>query len=150
MNPTSIVRDVVSKSIAVARLPLDMANGLLGSRGLGVDDVDGRVRESVGTLVGDDKLRAEGARRRAATKQRAKAERLRADAGSRETAAARESAKSREKVSELEDRARLEQLKDESEALGEREDAQVTADEAKRLKAAAERVKETRKSRASA
>lgn len=147
MDAISIVGGVVSKSIAIARIPLDLANTLLGRRGLAVDAVDARVRESAGTLLGDRELRADGARQRAATNQRERAQRLRTDAERRTQAATKSSAKSREKVSELEDAERLAQLKNEAEVLDERQSAHVAADKAKRLKATAERVKRERKSR---
>jgi uncharacterized protein YjbJ (UPF0337 family) len=149
MNALTLVRTAVSGSIKVARLPLDLANGLLGRHGLEVDAADARVRESVGRAVGDQELRKDGARRRAATKQRERASTLRADADRREKTATRTARDAAGKLDELEDRERLEQLENEAEALDKRSAAQTAADESQRLEAAAERVKETRKDRVS-
>lgn len=141
----SLVGDVVTGSLKLARLPLDVINRVLGRNGLEVDAAEARVEESVGTLVGDKKLRADGARKKAATGQRARAQRLRADADRRDKAAAKAATSAASNLDELAKRERLAQLDDESSALGDRQDAQVAADEADRLGDAAAAVKAARK-----
>lgn len=147
MDVLSIGRTAVSTSIKVARIPFDLANGLLGRRGLEVDAAEARVRETAGRVVGDNELKASGVRKRTATSQRERAAKLRADAKSREKAAQTRAAKAKANLSELEDRERLEQLEEVGDALGQRKSAQVAEDEAKRLGDAAARVKQQRKAK---
>lgn len=144
----SVVGDVVSGSIKVARLPLDVANRVLGRSGLEVDEADARVREAAGTLAGDSALKAQGTRKKTATAQRKRAARLRSDADTRDAAAAQAASDAGENLDELTKRERLSQLRDASDALGEQRDAQTASDEADRLGDSAARVKQARKSRA--
>jgi hypothetical protein len=95
MNLRSLPRAAVGGYIKAVRWPLDRATSLLGhGSGNGtsraeaaVDRADAAAREVAGTALGDDTLKAEGARRRGAVDERERAVALREQAEAKAQAA---------------------------------------------------------------
>jgi len=88
MDVRTVGRTTVDAWLRVARLPIDTASRLLpnGDRGprtpalLVVDRIDATIRDTIGSLLGDEELRADATRRRAAADERQNAIKLRVEA----------------------------------------------------------------------
>lgn len=88
MNARSISRTAVEGSLRLVRLPLDAAIGRLPGNGTGprptatlaLDRADATLRAFAGTILGDSVLREDAHMRRAALKERERAQALRGEA----------------------------------------------------------------------
>jgi hypothetical protein len=87
MNLRTIPRAAVGGYVKLLRLPIDTALALMGRNGatkVAVDRAEATARGVAGQALGDEELKAEAGRRSAAADERARANRLRAEAQSRQ------------------------------------------------------------------
>src|SRR5829696_4053107 len=82
MNARAIPRAAISGYVKVLRLPLDLVVGRTGNEAaeLTLDRTEATVLAVAGTVIGDQELKEDAARRRAAADDREEALRLRAEA----------------------------------------------------------------------
>lgn len=140
MSLTAFPRAVVGASLKTLRVPVDAALKLAGHAdadsgpALAVDRVEGTVRSAAGAVLRDEELRAEGARKKTAAGERAKAAELSEQADALRAQARRDAAQDRREATERE-----RELKQQAErsAAKRKEDAARRAQEKKQQAAEA-------------
>ena len=104
MDLMTVPRTIISGSIAATKWPVDTGLRLIGQgegpAAVTVDRLDGTARSLIGGLLGDDQLQQDGVDRLTAAEERAKAQRLRAEAELRRERAAEEQDERRQQAAE--------------------------------------------------
>ena len=145
MNARSISRTAVQSSLTLVRIPLDAVIGRLPGNGTGarptarlaLDRADATVRAFAGTMLGDSLLRQDAQMRRAALKERERAQALRGEAQEKTEVADARLQESQEQVARQRAQAELRAKSRRDAADRQRRDKTGRADELERKRLAA-------------